>query len=118
MLKFALAAVGALTVFVAVVVAVVFVVQIPGANRFKRYCDYPNKDALLAAESNDVVRCLNCTVDGKSVTIVDVGWIGFLPSGAAMLVYDADGKLVDKTSDSGEDGRFQRKWAHVINGGK
>jgi len=39
-----------------------------------------------------------------------VGWIGFLPSGAAMLVYDADGKLIDKTSDSGDDGRFQRKW--------
>jgi len=111
MLKFALAAVGAFTVFVAVVVAVVFIVEMPDATRFKRYCDHPNKDALLVAESNDVVRCDTFVADGTNVTLVMMGCLGFLPSGHAMLVYDADGKLIDKTSDEGDDGRFQRKWS-------
>ena len=28
-----------------------------------------------------------------------MGWLGILPSGAAMLVYDAEGKLIDWTRD-------------------
>ena len=30
-----------------------------------------------------------------------------------MLVYDAEGKLIDWTGDEGENGRFQRKWSKV-----
>ena len=101
------------TAIVVVIVALgtlVIALEFPDARRFKRYCEYPNKDALLAAEAQNVVSSTDCVLDGTNVTIVDVGWLGFLPSGAAMLVYDAEGKLIDRTCDEGDDGRFQRKW--------
>ena len=42
-----------------------------------------------------------------------MGPLGFLPSGAAMLVYDVEGRLIDWTGDEGDDWRFQRKWSKV-----
>ena len=34
----------------------------------------------------------------------------FLASGCAVLVYDPEGRLFDKTGDEGDDGCFQRAW--------
>ena len=102
----------ALAVTIAVA-AIIASLELAGARRFRRFCGYPNRDALLAAEAQSVVRCAVCETGGTNVTIVDMGWLGFLPSGAAMLVYDADGKRIDQTDDEGEDGRFRRKWGEA-----
>lgn len=103
----------AIVLVIVALVALVVALELPDARRFKRYCEYPNKDALLAAEAQNVVSSTDCVLNGTKVTIVDMGWLGFLPSGAAMLVYDVDGKLIDRTRDEGEDGCFQRKWSKV-----
>ena len=103
----------AIVLVVAALVALVIALELPDARRFKRYCEYPNKDALLAAEAQNVVSSTDCVLNGTNVTIISMGPLGFLPSGAAMLVYDADGKLIDWTRDEGDDGCFQRKWSKV-----
>ena len=103
----------AIVVVVAALVALVIALELPDARRFKRYCEYPNKNALLAAEAQNVVSSTDCVLNGTNVTIVSMGPLGFLPSGSAMLVYDAEGKLIDWTGDEGENGRFQRKWSKV-----
>lgn len=102
----------AVALLVALVV-LVLVIETPDAKRFKRYCDYPKMDALLAAETNDVVRFDDCTINGTNVTIVSMRPCRWIASGCAMLVYDADGKLIDKTRDEGDDGRFQRTWSEA-----
>ena len=107
--KVVVAIVLVIVAFVALVVAL----ELPDARRFKRYCEYPNKDALLAAEAQNVVSSTDCVLNGTNVTIVSMGPLGFLPSGSAMLVYDAEGRLIDWTDDEGENGRFQRKWSKV-----
>ena len=103
----------AIVVVVVALVALVVALELPDARRFKRYCEYPNKDALLAAEAQNVVSSTDCVLNGMNVTIVSMGCLGFLPSGSAMLVYDAEGKLIDRTRDEGDDGCFQRKWSKV-----
>ena len=103
----------AIVVVIVALVALVIALELPDARRFMRYCEYPNKDALLAAEAQNVVSSTDCVLNGTNVTIVSMGCLGFLPSGAAMLVYDAEGRLIDWTGDEGEDGRFQRQWSRV-----
>lgn len=94
-------------------IALVVALEVPGVRRFHRYCGHPNNEMLLAAESTDVVRCVDCSENGTNVTIVVMKACGFLPSGPAVLVYDADGRLIDRTEDEGDDGCFQRKWSDV-----
>ena len=38
----------AIVVVVVALVALVIALELPDARRFKRYCEYPNKNALLA----------------------------------------------------------------------
>ena len=107
--KVVVAIVLVIVAFVALVVAL----ELPDARRFKQYCEYPNKDALLAAEAQNVVSSTDCVLNGTNVTVVSMGYLGLMSSGEAMLVYDAEGKLIDWTGDEGENGRFQRKWSKV-----
>ena len=83
----------AIVVVVAAFVALVVALELPDARRFKRCCEYPNKDALLTAEAQNVVSSTDCVHSGTNVTIISMGPLGFLPSGAATLVYDAEGNL-------------------------
>ena len=103
----------AIVLVIVAFVALVIAFELPDARRFKRYCEYPNKDALLTAEAQNVVSSTDCVLNGTNVTIVSMGPLGFLSSGEAMLVYDAEGKLIDWTGDEGDDWRFQRKWSKV-----
>jgi len=104
--KYTFATVG---VFVLLMVASVLP-DIPGAKRFRRYCSYPNKDALIAAETNDVTFVSDCLLNGTNYVVVDMRPCRFLASGPAVLVYGPDGRLFDKTSDEGDDWRFQQTW--------
>ena len=104
--KYTLATVG---VFVLLLVASVLP-DIPGAKRFRRYCSYPNKDALIAAETNDVTSVCDCLLNGTNYVVVVMKPCRFLASGPAVLVYGQDGRLFDKTGDEGDDSRFQQTW--------
>ena len=104
--KYTLATVGALVLLIAVII----LPDVPGAKRFRRYCSYPNKDALIAAETNDVTFVSDCLLNGTNYVVVDMRPCRFLASGPAVLVYGPDGRLFDKTSDEGDDWRFQQTW--------
>lgn len=104
--KYTLATVGALVLLIAVII----LPDVPGARRFSRYCSYPNKDALIAAETNDVTSVCDCLLNGTNYVVVDMRPCRFLASGPAVLVYGPDGRLFDKTSDEGDDWRFQQTW--------
>ena len=104
--KYTLATVGALVLLIAVII----LPDVPGARRFSRYCSYPNKDALIAAETNDVTSVCDCSLNGTNYVVVVMKPCRFLASGPAVLVYGPDGRLFDKTGDEGDDSRFQQTW--------
>ena len=104
--KYTFATVG---VFVLLMVASVLP-DIPGAKRFSRYVSYPDKDALIAAETNDVTSVCDCSLNGTNYVVVVMKPCRFLASGPAVLVYGPDGRLFDKTGDEGDDSRFQHTW--------
>jgi len=104
--KYALATTGALFILAAASV----LLDIPGTKRFSRYLSYPDKDALIAAETNDVTSVCDCSLNGTNYVVVVMKPCRFLASGPAVLVYGPDGRLFDKTSDEGDDWRFQQTW--------
>ena len=98
-----------LCVLVLVVVASVLL-SIPGGKRFSRYCSYPDMNALMYAEKDDVIATVVYERDGTNYTFVVLKPCRFLASGCAVLVYDPEGRLFDKTGDEGDDGCCQRAW--------
>ena len=104
--KYALATVGALLLLAVAVI----LPEIPGAKRFSRYCSYPDKDALIAAESDAVMNVCDYSLNGTNYVVVVMKPCRFLASGPAVLVYGPDGRLFDKTGDEGDDSRFQHTW--------
>ena len=98
-----------LGVLVLVVVASVLL-SIPGGKRFSRYCSYPDMKALMDAERDDIVATVAYERGGTNYTFVVLKPCRFLASGCAVLVYDPEGRLFDKTGDEGDDGCFQRAW--------
>ena len=61
--------------------------EFPGMRKYNRLCDYPNKDALLAAEPDEVKKVGDFSQNGTNYTAVVLSWIGFLPSGPAVFIY-------------------------------
>ena len=84
--------------------------SIPGCKRFSRYCSYPDMKALMDAERDDIVATVAYERGGTNYTFVVLKPCRFLASGCAVLVYDPEGRLFDKTGDEGDDGCFQRTW--------
>ena len=96
--------------FVIATMATILLFDIPGGKRFKRYCSYPDMKALMYAEKDDVVATVAYERGGTNFTFVVLKPCCSLASGCAVLVYDPEGRLFDKTGDEGDDGRFQRAW--------
>ena len=84
--------------------------DIPGCKRFSRYCSYPDMKALMNAEKDEITGTVAYERGGTNFTFVVLKPCRFLASGCAVLVYDPEGRLFDKTGDEGDDGRFQRAW--------
>ena len=84
--------------------------SLPGGKRFSRYCSYPDMKALMDAERDDIVATVAYERGGTNYTFVVLKPCRFLASGCAVLVYDPEGRLFDKTGDEGDDGCFQRAW--------
>lgn len=114
----ALGCCGAFFAFVGVLLLLTWLGTLtPGSRQFARFLKYPDKESLLAAEATNVWAVIECETNGTKVTIIDAGWFGFMPSGPGMLVYDAEGKLVDRTRDLGDDPRFKEKWGCLLRAG-
>ena len=99
----------ALSVF-ALLVALSIVLDIPGGKRFRRYRSYSDMKALMDAERDDIVATVAYERGGTNYTFVVLKPCRFLASGCAVLVYDPEGRLFDKTGDEGDDRCFQRAW--------
>ena len=52
----------ALFLLAAIVVGLVVAMEFPGMRKYERLCDYPNKDALLAAEPDEVKKVSVLTI--------------------------------------------------------
>ena len=89
--------------------------SIPGDKRFSRYCSYPDMKALMDAERDNIVATVAYERGGTNYTFVVLKPCRFLASGCAVLVYDPEGRLFDRTGDEGDDGRFQREWPRPWN---
>lgn len=100
----------ALFLLAAIVVGLVVAMEFPGMRKYERLCDYPNKDALLAAEPDEVKKVIDFSQDGTNYTAVVLSWIGLLPSGPAVFIYNEEGIRVDHCSDSGDNDSFLRRW--------
>ena len=104
-------AVAVFVVVAVVFVAIVIALEMPDAKRFKRYCTYPTLEALMEVEPAVAKSIKMVEFEGNTYTMINLGPMGFLPSGSAYLVYDANNRLVDRTKDGGDDFRFQLKWS-------
>ena len=84
--------------------------DMPGARRFGRYRSHPDLKTLLVVEKDDITAKFDHERGGTNFTFVVLKPCRFLASGSAVLVYDTDGNLFDKSLDEGDDSRFQREW--------
>lgn len=109
-MKRILKAIAAVVLVVVGLSVLSILLMIPDAKRFRRYCEYPTPEALMAAEPDVVKNVTTVELDGVTYRVLDLGPMGFLPSGCAYIVYDASGRLVDRTLDEGDDPLFHRKW--------
>lgn len=89
--------------------------DVPGCKRFSRYRSYQDMKALMDAEKDDIIGTVAYERGGTNFTFVVLKPCRFLASGCAVLVYDPEGRLFDKTGDEGDDGRFQREWPRPWN---
>ena len=101
---------AALLLLAVIFVVLVFALEFPSMRKYNRLCDYPNKDALLAAEPDEVKKVVDFSQNGTNYTAVVLSWIGFLPSGPAVFIYNEEGVRVDYCSDSGDNDSFLRRW--------
>ena len=102
--------IAALLLLAVIFVVLVFALEFPSMRKYNRLCDYPNKDALLAAEPDKVKKVVDFSQNGTNYTAVVLSWIGFLPSGPAVFIYNEEGVRVDYCSDSGDNDSFLRRW--------
>ena len=92
----------ALPAVLAAIIALVFLPETPGIWKFHRFCSYPGKAALLAAEPDEVTQIVDFTQDGRSYTAVVLTPMSYSPIGPAVIVYNGQGEMVDYRRDSGE----------------
>ena len=98
--------IAALLLLAVIFVVLVFALEFPSMRKYNRLCDYPNKDALLAAEPDKVKKVVDFSQNGTNYTAVVLSWIGFLPSGPAVFIY-GDGVHSDGR-DSGMFGHSEK----------
>ena len=107
---------GCLAIFVFAVMSftlLTIMVETPYMRKSHRYSRM-QKDEFLTAASNEVNRVSNFTLDGTNFTAVVLGGMRFLPSGPAVFIFNEDGRLVDHTIDSGDDGAFHERWRRSL----
>ena len=103
-----------LLLLVLLLAVIPWILSIPGCNRFHRYCSYVSLQEMTAAETNDILKVVSFQQDGSNFTAVVVAPCRFLASGPGVLIYNQDGKLIDRNLDIGDycyrSGRGQRGW--------
>ena len=89
---------------------VFFMPSIPGIIKFSRLSGYQTKNELISAEPHEVKKTVEFIQDGTNFTAVILSPTGFLPSGPPIIIYDADGRRIDFTRDSGDNLQFLKRW--------
>lgn len=88
--------------------------DVPGCKRFHRYASYKSLQELTEAEADDIQRVIPFQQDGSNYTAVLVKPCRSLASGPAVLIYDKEGKLIDRNLDVGDyayrSGRGRNDW--------
>jgi len=82
------------------------IMSIPGCRRFQRYATYENMQEMIVAETNDIRRIIPFQQDGSNYTAVLVKPCRVMASGPAALIYDHEGRLVDRNLDTGDAYRY------------
>lgn len=100
----------------AVSVPVAFVVliallEIPGLNKGARLGKYESKDALILNEAEQVTKTFDFVQGGSNYTAIVLKPIGALPSGPAVFVADATGRIIARCRDYGDNMRFRERWS-------
>lgn len=94
------------------VIGILFLPETPGIWKFHRFCSYPGKAALLAAEADEVTRIVDFPQDGRSYTAVVLTPMRYSPMGPAVIVYNGQGEMVGHCRDSGENFAYL-KWPGI-----
>ena len=108
--KAVLGVVKVVLVMFILLMASTILLDIPGRQRFRRYCSYSDVKALMDAKKDDIIDMIDAVRDGTNYTFAVLKPCRFLASGPAVLVYGPDGRLFDRTRDEGDDGRFKQTW--------
>ena len=105
---------GAILVGFFLLSALLVLQDIPGYNRFRRYCSYGNVQEMMAVETNDIRKVVAFQQDGSNFTAVVVAPCRYWASGPAVLIYNQEGRLIDSNRDIGDycyrSGRGRKDW--------
>ena len=91
-------------------VVLVALLEIPGLNTAARLVKYERKDALISTETELVTKTFDFVQDGSNYTAIVLTPIGALPSGPAVCVADATGRIIDRCRDYGDNMQFRERW--------
>ena len=61
---------AALLLLAVIFVVLVFALEFPSMRKYNRLCDYPNKDALLAAEPDEVKKVVDFSQNGTTIRLL------------------------------------------------
>ena len=100
-------------------VAWVFLGAARDSERLRRIFTNAHYSALVENCKDEILRVYETEVDGRKASVVFIRATSSfseacLSSGSPVMVFDEDGKLIDKTVDSGNDFKFYNKWIKPI----
>ena len=91
-------------------VVLIALLEIPGLNKGARLGKYESKDALILNEAEEVTKTFDFVQDGSNYTAIVLKPIGALPSGPAVFVADATGRIIARCRDYGDNMGFRDRW--------
>ena len=91
-------------------VGLIVLLEVPYFNTISRLGKYESKDALILNEAEQVTKTFGFVQDGTNYTAVVLKPIGAFPSGPAVFVAGATGRIVDRCRDYGDNMRFRERW--------
>jgi len=91
-------------------IVLIVLLEIPGHNTAARLVKYEDKDALISNEPEQVTKTFDFVQNGTNYTAIVLKPIGAFPSGPAVFIADATGRIIDRCRDYGDNMRFRERW--------
>lgn len=88
----------------------IVLLEVPYFNTISYLGKYESKDALILNEAEQVTKTFGFVQDGTNYTAIVLKPIGAFPSGPAVFVADATGRIIDRCRDYGDNMRFRGHW--------